>query len=210
MLNKIMKNSLATLLLMMSVVGHAHQAEFSSSLLSKTDDGKYILQIASSMTAFQGEIDYIYSQKAYKTAEEFKKLVIDYFTKNVSLIVNGTEVLQLKDPMVLLGHETKIIVEVIGIPAKINELTFTNTMFKDLSHNKMGLIMLIDGFPKEQYILENENEQTIRLKLKEGTWVSSESDELIMKNILYISFFLILAMIPLIYVSYRDHKNFRK
>jgi hypothetical protein len=62
-------------------------------------------------------------------------------------------------------------------------------MFKDLSHNKMGLIMLIDGFPKEQYILENENEQTIRLKLKEGTWVSSESDELIMKNILYISFF---------------------
>jgi hypothetical protein len=30
----------------------------------------------------------------------------------------------------------------------------------------MGLIMLIDGFPKEQYILENENEQTIRLKLK--------------------------------------------
>jgi hypothetical protein len=53
----------------------------------------------------------------------------------------------------------------------------------------MGLIMLIDGFPKEQYILENENEQTIRLKLKEGTWVSSESDELIMKNILYISFF---------------------
>jgi hypothetical protein len=70
----------------------------------------------------------------------------------------------------------------------------------------MGLIMLIDGFPKEQYILENENEQTIRLKLKEGTWVSSESDELIMKNILYISFFLIIAMIPLIYVSYRDRK----
>jgi hypothetical protein len=28
--------------------------------------------------------------------------------------------------------------------------------------------MLIDGFPKEQYILENENEQTIRLKLKKG------------------------------------------
>jgi hypothetical protein len=56
-----MKNSLATLL-MMSVVGHAHQAEFSSSLLSKTDDGKYILQIVSSMTF--SEIDYIYSQKS--------------------------------------------------------------------------------------------------------------------------------------------------
>jgi hypothetical protein len=74
----------------------------------------------------------------------------------------------------------------------------------------MGLIMLIDGFPKEQYILENENEQTIRLKLKEGTWVSSESDELIMKTSYTFHSFLIIAMIPLIYVSYRDQKNFRK
>jgi hypothetical protein len=68
------------------------------------------------------------------------------------------------------GHETKIIVEVIGI-LQNQRADLTNTMFKTY-HNKMGLIMLIDGFPKEQYILENENEQTIRLKLKEGTWVS--------------------------------------
>jgi hypothetical protein len=109
--------------------------------------------------------------------------------------------------MVLFGHETKIIVEVIGIPAK-STLTYEHHV-QDLSHNKMGLIMLIDGFPKEQYILENENEQTIRLKLKERTWVSSESDELIMKKSIHF-ILLIIAMIPLIYVSYRDRKNFRK
>jgi hypothetical protein len=36
---------------------------------------------------------------------------------------------------------------------------------------------------------ENENEQTIQLELKEGTWINSESDELKIKYILYISFF---------------------
>jgi hypothetical protein len=36
-------------------------------------------------------------------------------------------------------------------------------MFKDMPHNQMDLIMLIDGF-KEQYILENENSKRFRIK----------------------------------------------
>lgn len=209
MLNKIVKNGLVMLVLLTSIVCQAHQAEFSSSLLSKTDDGKYILQIASSMTAFESEIDYIYTKKAYKTAEEFQKLVLDYFTKNVSFIVNGTEVLQLKDPMVLLGHETKIIVEVVGIPSNIKEMSYTNTMFKDLSHNKMGLIMLVDGFPKEQYVLENENNQTVQLELQEGTWVSTANTELHLKKILYVIFFTILIAIPILYFGIKERKRLK-
>lgn len=209
MLNKIMKNSLVALVFLTTLVCQAHQAEFSSSLLSKTDDGKYILQIASSMNAFEGEIDYIYTQKAYKTPEEFKKLVIDYFYKNVSFIVNGDVVLKFKDPIVLLGHETKIVVEIIGIPAKINKLSYTNTMFKDMSHNKMGLIMLLDNFPKEQYILENENKQSIKLELKEGKWISISSSELRTEKLLYASFFTMLLALPLLYFSIRERKRLR-
>ncbi|MCG9791958.1 hypothetical protein [Flavobacterium algicola] len=210
MLNRIVKSGWIAILFLASFVSHAHQAEFSSSLLSKTDDGKYILQIASSMTAFQGEIDYIYTQKAYKTPEEFKKLVIDYFNKNVSFIVNGTEVLKFKDPVVLLGHETKLIVEVLNIPEVVNEITFTNTMFKDMSHNKMGLIMLIDNFPKEQYVLENENEQSINLSFEDGIWVDTATTGFKAKNIFYILGFLVLAAVPLFYFSYLDRKYLRR
>jgi hypothetical protein len=55
-------------------------------VLSKQDDlCKYILQITSSLSAFEGEIDYLYSKGAYKQQEDFIKLVVDHFNKNVFL-----------------------------------------------------------------------------------------------------------------------------
>jgi hypothetical protein len=193
-----------------SFASYAHQPDLSTAVLSKTDDGKYILQITSSLSAFEGEIDYLYSKNAYKTVDAFKRLVVDHFNKNVFLIVNEKDTLKFSDPLVLLGHESKIVVEVLNVPKNINAIYIKNTLFKDMPHNQMAVIMLVDGFPKEQYILENENKQTIQLKLKEGSWVTNESNEIKMKNILYISLFLMLALIPLIYVKYRDRKNFRK
>ncbi len=208
--NKILKQCLFFMALFVSFASYAHQPDVSTAVLSKTDDGKYILQITSSLSAFEGEIDYLYSKNAYKTADAFKKLVVDHFNKNVFFIVNEKDTLKFSEPLVLLGHESKIVVELLNVPENINAIYIKNTMFKDMPHNQMAVIMLIDGFPKEQYILENKNEQTIQLELKEGTWVNSEIDELKIKYILYISFFLIIAMIPLIFISYRDRKNFRK
>lgn len=208
--NKIVKQCLFFISLFVSFASYAHQPDLSTAVLSKTDDGKYILQITSSLSAFEGEIDYLYSKNAYKTVDAFKRLVVDHFNKNVFLIVNEKDTLKFSDPLVLLGHESKIVVEVLNVPKNINAIYIKNTLFKDMPHNQMAVIMLVDGFPKEQYILENENKQTIQLKLKEGSWVTNESNEIKMKNILYISLFLMLALIPLIYVKYRDRKNFRK
>lgn len=206
MLNKIIKKVLLVFITLTSVIGHAHQAEFSSSLISKTDDGKYILQIASAMSAFEGEVNYLYTQQAYKTAEEFKKLVIDLFLKNVTLTVNGDQVLKFKDPIVLLGHETKVIVEIIGIPKQINELSFTNTMFKDMTHNKMGLMMLVKDFPSEQYILENENQQSIHLELQDQKWVSVGNSIKTMTVLYALSITAVLAIL-LVYFALKDRKK---
>ena len=196
--------------LFVSFASYAHQPDVSTAVLSKTDDGKYILQITSSLSAFEGEIDYLYSKGAYKTPEDFIKLVVDHFNKNVFFIVNEKDTLKFGKPLVLLGHESKLVVEVLNFPKNTNSFYFRNTMFKDMPHNQMAVMMLIEGFPKEQYILANENEQTIQLELKEGAWVTNDSDELKMKNVLYISFFLILAMLPLVYIRYRHRKNYRK
>jgi hypothetical protein len=208
--NKIVKQCLFFMALFVSFASYAHQPDVSTAVLSKTDDGKYILQITSSLSAFEGEIDYLYSKGAYKTPEDFIKLVVDHFNKNVFFIVNEKDTLKFGKPLVLLGHESKLVVEVLNFPKNINSFYFRNTMFKDMPHNQMAVMMLIEGFPKEQYILANENEQTIQLELKEGAWVTNDSDELKMKNVLYISFFLILAMLPLVYIRYRHRKNYRK
>ncbi|MBX9888573.1 MAG: hypothetical protein K2Y30_11640 [Flavobacteriaceae bacterium] len=208
--NKIVKQCLFFVALFVSFASYAHQPDVSTAVLSKTDDGKYILQITSSLSAFEGEIDYLYSKGAYKTPEDFIKLVVDHFNKNVFFIVNEKDTLKFGKPLVLLGHESKLVVEILNFPKNTNSFYFRNTMFKDMPHNQMAVIMLIEGFPKEQYILTNENEQTIQLELKEGAWVTNDSDELKMKNVLYISFFLILAMLPLVYIRYRHRKNYRK
>lgn len=194
------------IMIITSFSGRAHQPELSTAVLSKTDTGKYILQITTSLSAFEGEIDYLYSKNGYKTPEDFKKLVVDHFNKNVFFIVNEKDTLKFGQPLIILGHESKLIVEVLNIPKDINAFYFKNTMFKDMPHNQMAMIMLVDGFPKAQYVLENTNEQTIQLQLEKGTWIAVEKTELVIKKYSLIFFFLVLLMTPWFYVNYSDKK----
>jgi hypothetical protein len=189
-------------------VGYAHQADLSTSVLSKTPEGKYVLQITSSLTAFEGEIDYLYSKNAYKTADAFRNLVIDHFKKNVFFIVNKTDTLKFARPFVMLGHETKLVVEVLNVPKDLKTVYYKNTMFKDMPHNEMAVIMLTEGFPKEQYILENQNKQEIQLELKEGKWNSTKiyDTNLNTKNILYTLSAVFILIISLIYVKKMSKK----
>ena len=80
------KNIIWVLLLFNSISILAHQSDLSTVLISQDEKGKCFLQIYSSLTAFEGEIDYKYSKNAYKTPEEFRTLVIEHFKKNVLFI----------------------------------------------------------------------------------------------------------------------------
>lgn len=197
------------LMIITSFSSHAHQPDLSTAVLSKTDTGKFILQITSSLSAFEGEIDYLYSKAAYKTPEDFKELVTNHFNKNVFFIVNERDTLKFGKPLIILGHESKLIVEVLNIPKDIDAFYFKNTMFKDMPHNQMAMIMLVDGFPKAQYVLENTNEQTIQLQLEKGTWIAVEKTGLVIKKYSLIFFFLMLLMTPWFYVNYTDKKYFK-
>ena len=196
------------LFLLMSVSIYAHQPDLSYSLLSKTENGKYVLQISSSLSAFEEEIIYNYSKDAYKTPKEFKELVKKYFYKNVFLIVNEKDTLKFSNPLVLLGHETKFVVEVENIPDNIKSVYYKNTMFKDMHNNQMSVIMLVDGFPNKEYVLKNGNNQTILLEFENNQWknrdLQSLSDKVIntlkeKKMILIGSLVLLLLFISWIY-----------
>ena len=194
--------------LLISFISYGHQPDLSTTVLSKTTDGKYVIQITSSLSAFEGEIEYLYSKDSYKSADAFKNLVIDHFNKNVLFIVNKKDTLQFKQPLVLLGHETKMIVEVLNIPKDIQHIYYTNTMFKDMPHNQMATIMITDGFPKEQYVLDNDNKQTIVLEKQDGKWISIIDKDykamigslLDSKNVLYIGFLLFVGLFSVFYI----------
>jgi hypothetical protein len=173
------KNIMWILLLFNSVFLFAHQSDLSTVLISQDQNGKCFLQIYSSLNAFEGEIDYKYSKNAYKTPEEFRGLVIDHFKKNVLFICNEKDTLKFGKPIVLLGHETKLVVEVFGFPENSKSMYFKNTMFMNTPHNQSSLMIVKKGLPQQLYILNNENKQQINLVLKNGKWESTaaNSDE---------------------------------
>ena len=124
--------------------------------------------------------------------------------KNVFFIINEKDTLRFSNPVVLLGHETKLVVELLGVPSEIKSIYFQNAMFKDMPHNQMALIMLPEGFPKEQYILENSNKQAIHLELNQGKWFPVESDIQIFqaKNTVYL--FLLLSFVIILVLFFKD------
>ena len=166
------KNSwiLIVLFLFRFLPSFAHQPDLSTMMLYQDEQGRSYLQIYGALTAFEGEIDYIYSEKSYKTPEQFKQLVLKHFKKNVFFIVNSNDTLRLERPQVILGHETKVVCEVFGFPKKINELMIKNSMFIDIPNNQSLVILLQKGLPVQQFKLNNSNQQQVNLKLTNGNW----------------------------------------
>ena len=201
-----MKHFLLILSILMSITAYAHQSNLSTVIFSQTDDGKYIIQVNSSLSAFEGEIEYHFTKDSYKTPEEFKDLVIQYFIENFSFSINGLDSLKLINPLVILGHETKLIAEVIGVPEDIKSLYLKNTMFKDMPSNKSIVIMLKEGFPKQKYILSNANNQEIKLVLEDDVWKNSEPVFSFSNNSI-LGFLLILILITGVFFFFKQKKS---
>lgn len=164
-------------LILVSNVLFAHNPDLSNIIISKTNNGQVILQINSSLTAFQQEVNFINGEGFYKTPEEFKHLVINHFKKSFSIIINEKDTLQFKNPQVLLGHETKLVTEIIGLPGTVTSIRLQNNLFKNIYNNQSAVIFLLDGFPKEKYQLNKDNNHHIYIKLKDGIWNDLETEE---------------------------------
>ena len=173
----------------------AHQPDLSTMMLYQDEHGRSFLQIYGALTAFEGEIDYIYSEKSYKTPEQFKQLVLKHFKKNVFFIVNSNDTLRLERPQVILGHETKVVCEVFGFPKKINELMIKNTMFIDIPNNQSLVILLQKGFPVQEFKLNNSNQQQVNLKLTNGNW------ELVNLDQYKFNFWIVIIVISLVFLG---------
>ena len=143
----------------------AHNPDIAS-LMIYEQNGKSILLIKSSLTAFEGEVDYIFGKDSYKTPEEFNQLVIQHFQKNCFVIANG-DTIKFTNIQVQLGHETNLFAELENVPKTINSFYVSNTLFKDMPNNQCELILTLNGLPQKQYILDKSNQQEVNLKVEE-------------------------------------------
>ncbi|QXP70202.1 hypothetical protein H0I29_16535 [Polaribacter sp. R2A056_3_33] len=198
--------SVLMIFLLMSNTLFAHQPDLSNIVISKTDNGQVILQINSSLTAFQQEVNFVNGEGFYKSPEEFRNLVIKHFNSRFSMIINKKDTLQFKNPKVFLGHETKLVVEIIGLPETINSIQLKNTLFKDIYHSQSIVIFLLEQFPTQKFSLDVDNKYQINLALKKGNW-ENILEEKMTSNFKYVGYFAILLVISVVFLVIKRKKT---
>ena len=148
---------------------YAHNPDLSS-LMIYQQNGKTILLMKSSLTAFEGEVDLINGKNAYTSPEAFNQLVSNHVQKNCLILVNG-DTIQLSNIQVQLGHETDLFAELDNMPKQINSFYVKNTTFKDMSNNLCEVILSdLDELPLKQYILNNANQHEVAFVTKDNKW----------------------------------------
>ncbi len=160
-----------------SMVSFAHSPSTSTTMLVEKENNTWVLQINASLTAFQQEIRTHFAETPYKTPEEFQQMVLEHIKNNLHFRFNGGENITLGKGVVKLGHETKVVFEVFGIPTEINKVLVTNTAFKDIHRNQSKLLLFKESFSKEQFILNNANNHTLKLLANENKFVEVKESE---------------------------------
>ena len=152
---------------------YAHNPDLAS-LMIYEQNGKSILLIKSSLTAFEGEVDYIFGKDSYKTPEAFNQLVVQHFRRNCFVIANG-DTLTFSNIQVQLGHETNLFAELENVPKTIKSFSLRNALFADMHNNLCELILTLNGFPQKQYILTNANNHEVNLNVEGNKWIVAKT-----------------------------------
>lgn len=159
----------------------AHQADISSTVLAEQEDGHWVLQIKSSLTAFEYEIENAFGESAYATPEEFQELVIKHLQEHISINIDQDVKVILENGAVSLGHETNIVFRVKGMPIEFDNIAFTNSSFKNINRNQSALIILKKGLKQNQFVLNNENQHSIQLEVQDMQFEEATSEAAIMQ-----------------------------
>ncbi|WP_405414660.1 hypothetical protein [Maribacter sp. Asnod1-A12] len=156
-----------------SLLGYAHSPDASTTMLVEKENNTWVLQISSSLTAFQQEIRTHFAETPYKTPEEFQQMVLEHIKNNLELTYNDGSKITLGQGMVKLGHETKVVFEVFGISSDLEDIHVKNTAFKDIGNSQSALFVFKDGFSKDQFILNNDNNHTLELKVNGNKFIEA-------------------------------------
>ncbi len=195
---KIVRYLSLVLLLFCFRAGWAHQPDLSS-LMIYEQNGKSILLIKSSLTAFEQEIVYLYGKDSYKTPQEFQQLVTKHFQKNCLITIND-ETIQFVSPQVILGHETTVVAELSNRPKTIKSVYLKNTMFKDMPNNICEVILTLNNLSQKQFILGSNLYLDAKLNVENGRWTNAETGTDLYKKPAFILLGILLVIVSLIII----------
>ena len=165
------KKIIFSIAFLVTLAVNAHQPDKSTTMLVEQENKTWVLQISASLTAFQQEIRTHFADIPYKTPEEFQQMVLEHIKNNFNITFNDSQDIRLSEGRVILGHETKVVFEVFGVPSDIKSVFVKNSAFKDIHHNQSALVLLKEGFNKEHFVLNDANKHNLNLKVEGNKFV---------------------------------------
>ena len=170
------KFSLLLIVVMFSVGCFAHNPDLSTTMLVEKENNTWVLQISASLTAFQKEIRTRFAETPYKTPEEFQQMVLEHIKNNFEISFNNGQLVTLEHGLVKLGHETRVVFEVIGVPAEIQSVRVNNATFEDITQSQSALFIFKEGFSKDQFVLNKANNHTLALEANGTKFIESNQN----------------------------------
>lgn len=183
---------LVAILFITTTTAKAHDPNLSSVVMIEKEPGQWLIQLNTSLSAFDQEISYVYGEDAYSTPEEFKQLVINHFREQLSLAINNNEI-EFGEAFVQLGHASALVFDLIDIPDKILTLDIENKGFKNLHHSKSIFSIIKEGISDEKFTLNSENDFRISLSFDGRQILLSESPDINYRAITFLMIALVLA-----------------
>ena len=202
-------NCFVVVLLFFTISVKAHQTETSTTMLVENENKTWVVQISAALTAFQQEIKMHYSETPYKTPEEFKEMVLEYVKRNLEIKLNDNERITLSEGMVKLGHETKVVFEVFGVPQDLKSVFIKNETFKDIHRNQSVLVILKEGFDKKQFILKEANNHQLKLETDGIKFKEVEEQQISISSLNIILILAVLLAIGFLFHSIAERKKIR-
>ena len=151
----------------------AHSPDTSTVVLAERENHVWILQINASLTAFQQEVKTHFSDTPYKTPEEFQEMVISHIKNTLQIRFNNGKDFTLGKGVVMLGHETKVVFEVLNVPTSLESVHVTNKIFGDINRNQSALMIFKKGFAKEYFNLNKSNDHMVSLMAQENKFIET-------------------------------------
>jgi hypothetical protein len=200
----IMKKILLTIVFIITtyVLG-AHSPQLSTVTLTQSEGNKWNLIIGSSLSAFQYELRNSYPKQKTDSMNpvQFQKAVLQHLRQNIRIIPNGQEAVSLKNGMVILGHQTDVKFDLVGMPKELTSLDFTDAGFATLRDHYCLLKIIINRRDSGSFILHNDNKYFISALLKNNIFVEKLTSFNV--NWLIVGGVILTAVCVLGYKSYR-------
>jgi hypothetical protein len=171
-MKKIVKSIVIIIAWLSAVSANAHQPDISSLTLIEQQPGQWMLQLNASLTAFQYEVRNAYGEDSYASPEEFNQLLLKYLRGQISIQVNGEDVI-LGNGLVQLGHAATVAFEITEVPEVLENVFVRNKGFENIHHSQVIFVIVNEGFEKNHFLLNEANNFQLDVSMKDNQVLSA-------------------------------------